>query len=159
MVRLFFLTTLSIDIRRIEVSGQTFSCKCFVFLPNNVFLTKNCRKLSFNYHQVRIFFVSVQFDGKLIAYGQQVCCCPLSVGSFMMRPVFVTIFWRKVPHPPCRAIFLTVKVKSDNEFMVSEFSLGFGKLEFKNPLLWKVGVQTEKLEFTPKTLELKTASC
>ena len=30
-----FLTTLSVDIRSMEVSGQTFSCKCFVFLSSN----------------------------------------------------------------------------------------------------------------------------
>ena len=52
-----------------------------------------------------------------------------------------------------------LRLQSKIFYVWQSFLLGFWKLEFKNPLLWKVGVQTEKLEFAPKTLEFRTASC
>ena len=71
---------------------------------------------------------------------------------------FEDMMWDLIVSVPdhCLSFYFTTHYQKADYY--TEFSLGFWKLEFKNPLLWKVGVQTEKLEFAPKTLEFRTAS-
>ena len=85
---------------------------------------------------------------------QMVCSFSFLFSAFILLVSFALDF----PAPVTNKVEC-IDLKQNHKYGVSEFSLGFWKLEFKNPLLWKVGVQTEKLEFAPKTMEFRTASC